>query len=378
MLRKWLDYCDPYEGPDSYWIFSLLSVVAAAINGRILVNPGGEPSPFTNTYTVLYGPSGARKSTSIIHSTELLSESVPETPIIPSSFTMESLVSDLARRGAEHREGKASGFFATHELSSLIGGPKYRHDNSKILSELWDCKPYLRNTQTHKLELIEKPYLVHLAASSPDWLESTDPQTLAGGYLRRLLIVNEYGKKRLNARPVRDVAKFMAVAAMFKSRISPGSFGATSMQLSERAHRAQDEWYGGYVQKAWEKASEREGHFWSCSQAHALKLAAAISVLEGWGLDKLDEGAVRIAQQLIEAVVPPMFQAYASLVPTQFARLRAAIVRTIRSVGGEMSEFELFRAISQSAGVSRKEVMPAIASLVEQKTVTKRGDKYKC
>jgi hypothetical protein len=362
-LGTWLRYAEPYESPDSYFLFAMLGAAACAVNRRLKVNPEGEPSVFTNTYTILYGPSGSRKSTAIRHATWLLQKAVPAAPMFAKTFTCEALQDRMARESAAR--GKTTGIIITDEISDLIGGAEYRLGNSRFLTDIWDCP------NVHPLETISRgykeilnPYVSMLGASAPDWLEGIDPKTLAGGFLRRILLINELAPKRMNPAPIRDMVVFEALARMFAERLGPHAFQGMGMVLHADAQKEMDAWYAGYVQHTWNGANEKAGHFASCMQAHALKLGALIHVLEGRPPKMLEARSLVLAFRLIEAIVSPMFRAYNALVPTPFARLQAAILRILGGVGGSCHEGALTRMVKESTGQPPRMVYVAINSLV--------------
>lgn len=371
-LDGWLRHSEPFEYPDAFPLYALFAVTAAAINGRIQVNPEGEPCVFTNTYVVLYGGSGSRKSTAIRHAKWLLSEAVEEAPILPQSFTMESLISRLARDSDLNEKG--AGLILSDELSDLIGGAEYKMQNTKFLTDIWDCPGvWMRETQSHGQEVINNPYVSLLAASAPDWLEETDPAALAGGFLRRVLIVVEYGPKCKNSKPVRDMTLFAALVKVFRERIGPDAFGASYMVLTPEAHDVMGEWYDKVVDPIRRSGNEREAQFASCMQAHALKMGAIASMLEGGSPTLLEADKIRIGQSLVQALVPGVFHAYRSLVPSAFARLRASIIRTIRLSGGRIEANDLARKVTDSAGVKTKELNEAFGSLLRDGRLRKDG-----
>lgn len=366
------EHAAPFEYPDSFPLYALFAVAAAAVNGRVQVNPEGEPCVFTNTYVVLYGPSGSRKSTAIRHAKWLLHEAVEEAPILPQSFTMESLISRLARDS--EASGKGAGLILSDELSDLIGGAEYKMSNTKFLTDIWDCPGiWMRETQTHGQEVISNPYVSLLAASAPDWLELTDPASLAGGYLRRTLFVVEYGPKQQAPKPVRNMALFKALVDVFRKRLKPDAFDATYMTLTDEAHDVMGKWYEERVNPIRSGGSEREAQFASCMQAHALKLGALVTLLEGGSPEKMEAFGVRVGQALVDVLVPGTFHAYRSLVPSAFARLRAAIMRTVRLAGGTIDGIDLVRRITDSMGVEAKPLQSALGTLIRDGRLSKDG-----
>lgn len=364
----WLKWGEPFESPDSYLLFALLTAASAAINGRIVVNPDSRPRVKTNIYTILYGPSGSRKSTALDMSLGVLGAAVPEVPILPRSFSMERLLSSLAETSKEKE--RCGGLIVSDEFSRLIGVRDYMEANLGFLSELYDCPPtWSRDTQTHQYEEILNPYIVINAASSPEWLEGTKPDTLTGGALRRLLIVYEFGPKQENSNPYSDGDLLQKVVDLFCAHVGKHAFGPQFMMLSDAAIAAKDEWYKTVVHTTRMKADSRVGHFASCMPAHALKLAACYHLLEGRPPHLLSEDSMLVGQRLVTAIVPHMLQAYAALVPTPYAKLRSAVFRTVMEMGGKGHGRDIDRKVVFASGVKPISAAEARVHMIEDGTL---------
>jgi len=367
LLARWLQFTEPFEFPDSYALFSLLAVASTAINGRLLVNPDTEPCVKTNLYVLLYGPPGARKGPPMRYAAELLADAVPEAPRLPRSFTMEALTSILAEES--DTKGRCGGLIFTEEFHRLIGGRDYQLDNLAFLSELWDCPAdYARRTQSHGEELLLDPYIVVLAASNPDWIESVDPRILSGGALRRILAINEYGPKCDDATsPLKDHLLRDGIVADMRDRLGKRAFRATSMILTPAAQGVMDEWYRSTVRDMRRAADVRLGYFASCLQAHALKLAAVVHVIEGGLPHLLSEESMREGQRLIECLVPGTAQMYASLVPTPYAKMRAGILRVVGAAGTDgIVASDIDKMVVASQGMKPREVAEARVAMVRE------------
>lgn len=383
-LRDWLTYCAPFEPPDSYCLFAMLSAASCAINRRIIVNPDGEPEVFTNMYVLLIGPSGSRKGAAMKHAIRLLGDAEKQALVLPRTFTVSGMIdyfSDKTTKGRiEYKKGIStepiicSGLMVSDEFSRVIGGAEYHLENLGFLTEMWDCpNTHTRRTRSHQMEEFINVYLSIMAASAPDWLEKTDPKVLTGGALRRILGVVEYGPKLRNHRPIRDAALFDRLAVQMKERVGFDAFNHEFMELDDEAWEAKAAWYHGPVAKLQAAGDERQGHFASCMEAHALKVAALVQLLEGGPPDLLAARHLRTAQRLVEAITPNLFQAYASLVPTAFARLRAAIVRALQSNDGAMDDATLDKHIHTSTGATPRDRIIAKSSLIDDGILVKRG-----
>lgn len=371
VTRLWMDYASAFKYPASFALWSLMGAVSAAINGRILINPDAEPTTFTNQYIILYGPSGCGKNTAIRHVEHLLEAAVPECPVLPEGFTMESLRSYLSEESKE--KGYAKGVIFTPELTTLIGQREYQLGSTTFLSDLWDCRPEMPYyTQTNKGELIEKPYIVHLAATSPEWLLTSDPRMLTGGYVRRVMLVVATAGRRLSAVAHRDQVKFGAVVRVMRQRLAPGAFGGTAMRLTPAAIGWMDAWTDRRVQPMIDSSDKIEQELGSTLQVHVMKTAACLSVLEGAGAVRLEAPFLEIAAAAVEALLPGMKRAYAGLVPTPNARLKATIMD--RLTGGALIEWQILSAVSGAMGAKHHDIREAIQELMSERKVTRGND----
>lgn len=376
-IDSWMKYAEPFEFPESYGVFALLACASAAINGRILVNPGSEPAVMTNTYTLLVGPSGARKGTAMKHAVWLLADALPkDVDVLPRSFTVEICKLRLAAKSQE--KGKGPGMILADEFSDLVGA-KYKEGITRFFTDIWDCPPvYPFDTVAHDYNEIIAPYITGLWCSSPDWIYTLDPKLFSGGFWRRVLGVVEHGPKGRNPKPARNMALFAALSRRFYEVLRPAAFDdGTWMKLTPEAQEVKREWYEEVVPQ-YHNRGEVEGHFASCMEAHALKLAAGVHVLEGGDPKALDAPALRVAHRLLEAIVEPLFQWYAGMAPTPFARLKAAVLRVLQGAGGEMSVWALAKAVKAATGVKEAEYVGALEELARDRMVEVEGGKVRC
>lgn len=367
LLRDWLRYHEAFESPPSYYLFALLTVAGAAIEGSLLVNPDSEPEVRTNLYTLLYGPSGVRKGRPVRQALRLLHDAAPDTRLIPASFSVEYLRHYLAEQSFE--ADKSGGLLANEEFTEVIGTKDYQRDSLFFLSKLWDCpvvSPH--GTLARKLEIIRNPYLSILSASNPSWIEQAPAGTLEGGALRRLLIVAEWRPRSLvEASPKRgEESLYLDISERAKVRLGVAAERERGMPLSRAARARADAWYIGLAERRG-LASEQEGFFLNSAQAQMYKLAAIVHVLEGGSPAELDEPAVAVGIALTEALMGPMFQVYAGLVPTIYARHRASVMRIVGS-GGEdgVTTGECDRRVVRTCGIKMSEAGAIRQELVNE------------
>lgn len=362
LIDDWLRFTEPFEFPQSYALLSLLSVASCAVEGRVLVNPGTQPSPYTNLYVVLYGPSGSRKGAAMEYARELLSRALPNAPILPSSGTMQGLIDELAEKTA--LLGRAPGMIYSEEFSDFIGGADYLERNSMILTQLYDCRgEWTERTRKHKKIVVKNPYVSILGASNPDWFENVNPRLLTGGFLRRLLLVVEYGPRREAHAPKVNTVLFNKIADQFRGRFD--SLKGMLMPLTDEAKELDRRWYAETVGKLRRSVrSEREAHFVNTMQEHAIKIGAVTAILEGMAKsESLDAKSLLCGQTLVLRLLPGIFNAYQSLAGTPQARLRSACVRVIRMFDG-LTIIEVIRAVKDDTGARAKDVAEALEDVL--------------
>lgn len=366
-VEEYMRFTEPFEFPRSFALMSLLAVASCAIEGRVLVNPNTQPSPFTNLYVLLYGPSGCRKGAAMEYAREMLAKALPDAPMLPQSGTMQGLIDELAEKTATL--GRAPGMIYSEEFSDFIGGADYLQRNSQILTQLYDCRgEWTERTRQHKRISVYNPYVVLLGASNPDWFEGINPKLLTGGFLRRLLLVVEYGPRQEAHAPRVNTVLFNRLIDQFAARFEPGSFKGALMPLTVAASEADRVWYRDVVGALRKRIrSERESHFVNTMQEHSIKLGAVLQLLErtpGMPVGELEAPMLVAGQKIVLALLPGIFQAYQSLAGTGYARLRAAVIRVVRMNPEPMSVGAIDRAVTADVGARPRDVVEARESLM--------------
>jgi hypothetical protein len=364
-LRDWLRYCEPFEYPERFAIFALLVMASCALDGRILINPGSKPETWTNIYCLLYGPSGSRKSEALFDALGLLGEAIPEAPVLPMNFTMEALRGRLSEDS--DTIGRAAGLIFTEELSTLLGGRDYLLNNSLFLSKVWEGRPretFL--TIAHQEQIIKNAYIVIGGCSTPEAFEDLDPKGLSTGFLRRIMFVVAHGRKHGNAAPlVNSTFRNTILVPRFRDRLGPQRIKQGVMRLSKEAAEVNVEWYQKDVTALLKKhAGPRETHFINTLQVHAFKIGTLVHLLEGGDPEWLSAEGLDTGIRLTKLLLPGTFEAYASLVPTPFAKLRAIVLRVAGAAPVPLTPAKLDQAVWKESGCSPDQANQARLSLM--------------
>lgn len=387
-VQRWLDFCAPYEYPESYAAFSILVAASAAINGRILINAGFKPETCPNLFVLLYGPTGARKSEALMDATvDILagSEATHHVPILPMNSTPEALRNRLVKDSRcdphadelecdrEEHTGKARGVLISEEFTMLVGGADYQKHSADFLGKLWETpRPYETfATIAHGEQVIRNRYVVLGCCTTPDKFAEIDFSTLEGNLMRRLIVVSELGEAKEAARPRRNTMLLSALRDEFGRRLGFAAFDSTCMALSAGAVRLNDEWYVNDLRRLRkEVAGAKAARFVNSLQVHAFKLGAVIHVLEGGDPEEMSEESLRMGFALVEALLPGVLEVYQSLAPTPLGKLKARIVRAIAAAGpGGIEDARLDTGIGAEMGIDHEAVSRARRQLIAENRV---------
>jgi len=367
-LEDYLGFVKDFEYPESYAILAMLTMASCLVDKRVLINPGAKPELWTNIYVLLYGPSGARKSDALLDAHSVMSEAFENAPQYPMNFSMEGLRNLMVKDSAEL--GRTSGLVLAEELSTLLGGRDYLLNNSLFLGKVWDGrKQETFMTVAHQLQVVKNSYLVIGGCSTPEAFSELDPKALGAGFLRRLIICTEHDKKCSSERPMIDMG-FVDRVLVPKLRARFGSDAidpkGVLMRLSPRACELNREWYNVTLDALRQQfKGPREQRFVDTMQAHAFKLGALIHLIEGDDPQELSAQSLSEGIRVMELLRPGIFEAYGGLVPTPFAKLRAAVVR-IAATGQPISDRELDEAVWKEVGVTPEIAAQARLSLLAE------------
>lgn len=390
--EKWLEYTQDFEYPESFALFGILSIASAAVNGRILVNPGRKPETMPNTFVLLYGPSGTRKSEALMDAAFDMLNVVPEIEILPMNTTPEALRNRLVKMSMPTDaggKGAARGIVISEEFSTLIGGADYQKHGAKFLSQIWETpRPFETfDTIAHGPQVIRDRYIAIGGCTTPEDFELLDLRALESGLMRRLLVVAEYQKKCRSSLPKRNDKLLAELKRTFELRFNADAFPFdVLMMLDQEARALNEEWYGDGLLK-WEMAAKgsKASKFVNSLQVHAFKLAAVIEIMEGGGsLRKVKDSmgnehnvmsmsaeSLMSGLELVNAVTPGTLQVYETLVPTAFARLKARAFRLL-AVSGVMRDGQMDIRVGQEAGVPEEYAASARRALIREGRLKRR------
>lgn len=341
-FRKYLDYTSESEAPTQFHFGAMLTVIAASMGRHPLISWEAFPT-FPNIYTLLIGPTGCRKSTSIRLATDLIADTLPNLNILPNEGSHQGFAKELRMRNWQGSP-VSDGLIIASELTVLLGGDRYKTDIHKWFTDWYDCpEKWTRALASQESYELIKPYVCFVGASNIDWMRNMSADTVKGGYLPRHLIFEAQGRRHIKAVP-----KFNATLAQeLKSQIG-GRITKVQpfMHLSPDAEKALVTWYEGHV--ALQEDSTHDDLFaaWLARKLpHALKVAAVWQLADGGRPDVLEAKWFIQAKRLVDWMDPGVLRVYNALGVSVEGAVTEAVLKFIRKNGGRASQSSIIRGL---------------------------------
>lgn len=237
-MTDWLDaymkYTENSEPPDTYKLWTGISVIAACLRRKCVLN-WGSLTFYPNMYVVLVGPSGkCRKGTAMKPGMKLLKDI--GVPLSSESITREALVRELK----ESRDDQVDVLTGTpylhssltiysEELTVFLG-----YNNQQLMADLcnwYDCgDKWTYRTKNMGTDEIRGVWVNLVGATTPELLQTTLPRdAIGGGLTSRIIFVYEFKKgktvlvpfytdeeRELEEKLIRDLGKISLLTGEFK------------------------------------------------------------------------------------------------------------------------------------------------------------------
>lgn len=293
-LRKYVEqYVAESESPKRYHQWCFVSSVATML-GRNYYLPFGFSDVYANTFCMLIGEPGARKSTAIKAVTKLVKEAGYER-IAANKTTKEKFLLDLYGHkddtGVGHTveaitnktfqnlfesdaiDSDCEIMIAADEFTNFTGAGNYEFIS--LLGELWDCPDnYINRVKNSKSFTIKEPCVNILSGNTQaGFAAAFPPEVLGQGFISRLILV--FGERTAvrNTIPRMPDAAIRAELVEQLANIRLNQRGAA--EISKEAFDAIDWLYKNWV----DLDDMRFKNYSSRRLTHLLKLCLVFSAL---------------------------------------------------------------------------------------------------
>ncbi len=205
-ISFYLEYTDDTEPPESYHIWTAISLIAGSLERKVCM-PWGHSKIYPNLYVILVGPSGrTRKGVAMDIGSDIFIEAGGKTTA--DSMTKERLI-QVFKNSIDNYENPATDTIEFHcslttfskELSVFLG----QKDIGFIadLTDWYDSHDSWKyETKNGSRDHIKGICYNLLAGTASDWFASMLPlEAIGGGFTARIIFVSEENKKKTVSRP---------------------------------------------------------------------------------------------------------------------------------------------------------------------------------
>lgn len=346
-LKGYMEYTKESESPDSYHLWTGLSVLASAVRRRVWVDQGLYIL-YPNMYVMLVGPPGiVAKSTTIRLGRRLLLR-VPEIVFGADSLTREELIQNMAKEQ----------WITIHstELSSLIEPSGIKM--VQFLTDIYDGDFQWRySTKGSGKNTLDNPILNILAGTTPSYIADGLPEDVVGhGFTSRVIFVYEEEPRFDNPKPKAPPQDLVDALAEDLNAISnlEGCFtyGDGAWDLYDSYYRS--------LRKNRPEDHRIEGFHWR-KRAHILKLAMLLSVAER-DTGVIEKADFETAIELLKAIEPNMPRTFSAVGKYEHASDLERILHQIETSGGMSSE----EVYERNYATGRPDELAAILQMLEK------------
>lgn len=186
-LSTYLEYTKNQESPESFHLWSGISIIASALGRKTWVDRGYYLT-YPNHYIVLVSATAlCKKSTSAKIAVGIYNEVFKDIPAVSKKITLQKLVLNLGR--ISKTIGDSSCFLYNSELSVLIG----RMGHSELmdfLTDVYECPNNWRNeTKGKGTDVLHNVFVNFLGCTTPKDLSTMPDTMIDGGFAGRTIFV---------------------------------------------------------------------------------------------------------------------------------------------------------------------------------------------
>lgn len=308
------DYTKDTEPPPNFHAWSAMGALSALLGKKCYI-PQGSFTVFPNTYIVLVGTPGTRK-TSAMNIAKRLVRLVEKVPIAPESSTREALIDEMSGnkvvasyKGRDISYWQSSAFVS--ELQEFLGGKHINASMVGFLTAIWDESIFKERTRKGGEVVIHNPFFSMLGCCTPGWMnEKLKQDVITDGFSRRTIFALEEELNTLNPWPVSSPEQLEQLTLLSNEAKRVAEITGEFI-LSKKAY----EYYAAKYIATREEAkafSEKIQSYFTSRHILALKLAMCISA----GIDSMrniSEETMMLAYKFLEQSERHLDQVFAGV-----------------------------------------------------------------
>lgn len=355
-IEDYLHYGSGTECPDSFNLWSSLTVLGAVLGRKVWAKHGDYFRIYPNLYTCLVGTPGSGKSTAKSQVKEImvnyfsqyfLSDSIQSREDIAQKMGTPECVhtwkDELGKFG--HQPGKIIEyrpfFIIANELSNFVSVDKGNMVN--FLVDIFDENHFSTGFKTTQSQRFTNPHVSMLACTVPEWIMSNLRIDLfVGGLGRRLVIVHDK-KKKLVANPKKPEGADEALTRATKflnEAYSPVVHG--EMEYSKDGYDWWEHWY--YDESRFSKEDPILVQFHDTKHVILKKVAMLVALSENLQSKVITALHFQKALDMLNGLEPEIVRLTGGVGRNELASTGVMLLDHIRRLGGAVPEKVLLKS----------------------------------
>jgi len=352
-FRDYLDWTRDQESPAQFHFGAATTTIAASLGRQPLIEWGARPL-YPNIYSLLVGPTGARKGAAIDRAVRLV-EGAMGTYVLPTEGTHQGFASALRARGEATFGASSDGLIIAPEFSVLMSKDQNKADLVKWLTDWYDCpdswERALRGEPDYKLFNL---CVSVLGGSNIEWLRTMPAHAITGGFFPRILLFYTPDRRHSNYDPKFNAdleLKMRRDLAAVKSRV-PETIGFSAEAAAYMKH-----WYEGELDAAYRATTDEQARAWLArKQAAVMKLAVVWQLADGGPTKVIEERWLAQARGVVDWTDQAVWAVYGALGVSPEGMIVEEVRTFIRRAGGKASKRALLRELSRRYTEGRVEI----------------------
>ena len=367
LLPNWLltygEYTADTESATAFHMWAGMSAIAAVTVRQIYI-PRKTGNIYSNLYIGFVGEPATRKSTAINMAFKLAESVVPQ-HTLASVVNSASLIASLADMKDQPTQ---AGNLIVSELGSLLR--QNDTDTVSTLTDLFDCYENLKKrTISRGYEIIAKPWLNLLFATTPQWLGANMPSSSAeGGLFSRIIFIHSDETKLTQPFPEDSPETTKLRAALINDLVHINSLKG-EVKFTKEARDYYSNWYMD-VRRLITKDPRTKGYY-ARKDLHVLKVAMILMLAQRDTL-VIEKQDIEMALQVLATIEPGINIAVGSVGGNEMMSHIQSVSQQITSTGSAgITMTQLIR--NNIHNINRMQLDEVIGSLMAMNEVRREG-----